>query len=173
MVYIALKTVLNTVVVALVASTQIQAAPVKGTLSAEEDQRITGTYKDTMFQPTKVYNLCKARCYTQSLNHYVKIDQIEKVDKCVDNLLAKMKTYDDVVQNFDDKKEIYHWNMAQYCADSVVHTGQVPFWHALKIPVIQLNAMKCSVDKCDGPYGDARLEAFKVAVVEVEDALKD
>ncbi|KAF9925571.1 hypothetical protein BGZ67_008547 [Mortierella alpina] len=179
MVYIALKTVLSTAAIALLALTHVQAAPAGG-ITLKEIAEIGEKFLDEMYEPTLEVNRCKAQCYTESLREVLEdtatvkwFKEVDVVDKCVKNLLGGMKTMQDITDKYENKKWVIHWNMGQFCADVLERKGKVPImqWH--KVPLIQAEALKCSQHKCDKPYDAAFLAAIKKSGTEVEEAMED
>ncbi|KAF9960038.1 hypothetical protein BGZ72_008115 [Mortierella alpina] len=174
MVYITFKIALSTAVVALLALTHVQAAPTKdGVLTLEEIGKVGDRFISEMFKPEKTMMECKAQCYTEALRAKVGgigwSKQVDTLDRCVKRLLGDMHGPEDIVA-YNDKKLIFHWNMAQYCADVVEATGQISIF---KIPAVQGYAMKCSRENCDGPYDAAASAAFQKAGVRLEEAMED
>ncbi|KAF9964894.1 hypothetical protein BGZ70_005780 [Mortierella alpina] len=180
MVYVTSKIALGIAIGALLAFSHIQAAPARDVITDDEIDGIDRNYYDKLFEPTKDYNLCKARCYTKHLKEELTplklknfSEDVATLDSCVDKQLANIKTYGDFKKKYEDKKEVWHWNMAQYCADVVTGKGKVPGWYFYKVAAIQSNALSCSLKHCDKPYNDATSQATYEAFKEAEEALKD
>ncbi|KAF9989078.1 hypothetical protein BGZ75_007650 [Mortierella antarctica] len=161
MVYIALKTVLSTAAIALLALTHVQAAPAGG-ITLKEIAEIGEKFLDEILREVLED--------TATVKWFKEVDV---VDKCVKNLLGGMKTMQDITDKYENKKWVIHWNMGQFCADVLERKGKVPImqWH--KVPLIQAEALKCSQHKCDKPYDAAFLAAIKKSGTEVEEAMED